>query len=224
MAWLTTKDGRRVNTDWFEEDEKKKYAQIEANSEQAFMMNKRMNIPYDEWQHEEDKHTGRPAGDRPYDVYERDTTRYIMDKDIRKATKKSTLEDVENWKNDDGTYGTGDEAIYIIYDNGKFLNLTDGEVHNRWSKQGIRGISISTGDYEQVWGEEYYPKEQEWKPLRTHEFDDNANPIEGYANSYSGYKATGAYKVREEETVFLNDKDRWQRRYRTLRMSTVKKI
>lgn len=33
--WLTTKDGRHFNTDWMDEDERKKYAQIEANEKQA---------------------------------------------------------------------------------------------------------------------------------------------------------------------------------------------
>lgn len=35
MAWITTKDGRRVNTEWFDEDERKKYAQIEAAEKEA---------------------------------------------------------------------------------------------------------------------------------------------------------------------------------------------
>lgn len=39
MSWITTKDGRRVNTEWFEEDEQKKYAQIEANAKEAAAKN-----------------------------------------------------------------------------------------------------------------------------------------------------------------------------------------
>ena len=39
MAWFTTDDGRRVNTDWFDEDEKKKYSQIEANKQEASKRN-----------------------------------------------------------------------------------------------------------------------------------------------------------------------------------------
>lgn len=35
MAWITTDDGRRVNTDWFSEDERKKYADIERNQKEA---------------------------------------------------------------------------------------------------------------------------------------------------------------------------------------------
>lgn len=39
MAWITTEDGRRVNTDWFTEDERKKYRQIEENQKQADELN-----------------------------------------------------------------------------------------------------------------------------------------------------------------------------------------
>lgn len=43
--WLTTKDGRRVNTDWFDEDERTKYRQLEENTRQAQeLMGKK---PYD---------------------------------------------------------------------------------------------------------------------------------------------------------------------------------
>ena len=45
MAWLTTEDGRKVNTDWFSEDEKKKYAQIEANQKEADKLNGKEDKP-----------------------------------------------------------------------------------------------------------------------------------------------------------------------------------
>ena len=35
MAWITTKSGKRINTDWFDEDEAKKQKQIEANKQEA---------------------------------------------------------------------------------------------------------------------------------------------------------------------------------------------
>ena len=35
MAWLTTEDGRKVNTEWFDSDERKKYQQIEKAQEEA---------------------------------------------------------------------------------------------------------------------------------------------------------------------------------------------
>ena len=39
MAWITTEDGRRVNTEWFDDDERRKYAQIEENQKQADKLN-----------------------------------------------------------------------------------------------------------------------------------------------------------------------------------------
>ncbi len=41
MAWITTKDGRRVDTEWFDADERTKYEQIEQNAKQAADLNKR---------------------------------------------------------------------------------------------------------------------------------------------------------------------------------------
>jgi len=35
MAWFTTDDGRKVNTDWFDADERKKYQQMEQAQEEA---------------------------------------------------------------------------------------------------------------------------------------------------------------------------------------------
>ena len=222
MAWFTTKDGRHVNTEWFTKDK-----QIQQNAEEAFKLNKQFNIDYDSWQKKEDTRDDHYDEEHPYSVRESDETRYIMDKDIRKISKKKALDDIEQYKMDDDTYGfgQGDESIWVIYDDGRYFELTDGEPHKRWSKQGIRGISISTGDYEIAWGEEYYPKDREWRPIRTHEFDEDSNEIEGFANSYSGYKATGKYKVRLQEVMFLNEqRKRWEKKYKTLAMSTVKKI
>ena len=219
MPWFTTKDGRHVNTDWFTKDK-----QIQQNAEQAFMLNKQMNIPYDDWKHEDDKRITSEDGR----VYGRefDNNIYIQDKDIRKVTKADTLRTLEEWKMDDDTYGTGtgDESIHIYYDDGSILELTDGEPHKRWKKQGIKGITISTADYEQVWGHYYDRKAQEWKLHETHEMDENLNDVPGYSNSYSGYKVTGAYKTRVEETnIYDPDKKRWITQRRNLRMSTVKK-
>ena len=35
MAWITTNEGNHVNTEWFDEDERRKYKQIEENQKQA---------------------------------------------------------------------------------------------------------------------------------------------------------------------------------------------
>lgn len=35
MPWITTKSGKRINTDWFDDDEKRKQQQIESNKQEA---------------------------------------------------------------------------------------------------------------------------------------------------------------------------------------------
>lgn len=40
MAWFTTDEGKHVNTDWFDEDEKRKYRQLEQNQAEAKKMNR----------------------------------------------------------------------------------------------------------------------------------------------------------------------------------------
>ena len=39
MAWITTDNGRKVNTEWFDEDERKKYEQIEKAQKKADELN-----------------------------------------------------------------------------------------------------------------------------------------------------------------------------------------
>lgn len=39
MAWFTTDEGKHVNTDWFDEDEKRKYRQLEQNQQEAAKKN-----------------------------------------------------------------------------------------------------------------------------------------------------------------------------------------
>ena len=48
MPWLTTKDGRHFNTDWMDEEEKKKYAQIIKNEEEAAKRAESIS-PYSIW-------------------------------------------------------------------------------------------------------------------------------------------------------------------------------
>lgn len=226
MAWITTKDGRHVNTEWFDDEERRKYAQIEFNQDAANYLNSRYNIPYKDWKHQEDRKDDHYDASTPYSIYEHDEKHYVREKDIRKVGKKDTIEEVEAWKNDDGTYGTGngDESIYVIYDDGSYEELTDGETHRGWKSKNIKGISISTGDYMQVWGEEYNSKTKEWTPLETYEFDDNANPIQGYSNSYSGGKFTGEYNARiRRTTTFNKERNRWDTKYETTAMSTVQR-
>ena len=43
MPWITTKEGKHINTDWFDEDEKRKEKQIEENKKQAEDKNGKSN-------------------------------------------------------------------------------------------------------------------------------------------------------------------------------------
>lgn len=227
MAWITTKDGRRVNTEWFTDEERVKYAQIEANQQIANVLNGRFNVPYDQWNKQEERREEHYDAPTPYTVREYDESHWVKAPDVRKVTRKNAIDEAEGWKNDDGTYGTGDESIHVIYDDGSYVELTDGETHRGWKQKNIRGISISTGDYETVWGEEYNSRTREWTPLETHEFDEDANLIPGYTNSYSGWKAIGEYKSRKREIRTYHENrrpgNRWVVEQETLGMSTVKR-
>lgn len=41
MGWITTKTGKRINTDWFDEDEAKKQKQIKKNQEEKEVLNQK---------------------------------------------------------------------------------------------------------------------------------------------------------------------------------------
>lgn len=56
MAWITTKDGRKVNTDWFTEEEKKKYRQIEEAQAQAQERNNPQSVVSTKQQEWEEKY------------------------------------------------------------------------------------------------------------------------------------------------------------------------
>lgn len=140
---------------------------------------------------------GQPQKALQARVYDR--THNVMEKDYHKVDKTEVMKDIEGWKNDDGTYGTGDEAIYVAYEDGKVVALHELDPGEKWSKQGICGLRISTGDYEMVWGGEWIrPKYEKprFEPYETSEFDSNGNDIPGKQNSYSGYKLVGTYKER----------------------------
>ncbi len=186
-----------------------------------------MNIPYDEWGEQLNGANIQLVKDANGTVIGNieDVLRTESEPVHRKATKADALRYADEWKNDDGTYGTGDEAIYIAYEDGKFLNLTDGDPHKRWSKQGISGISISTGDDEMVWGGEWVRrpyKQPEFQPYTTHEFDDDGNEIEGYQNSHSYYRTKNVWLERVKTTYTRNERGRNVTQREVLRRSTKK--
>ena len=154
-----------------------------------------MNVPYDEW--------GVPINFEPiYETvdgektqigYIEDDIRYEQVEDIHPVTKKQVLDDINAWRNDDGTYGDEDTAIYLAYKDGTFVD-TDDLNGKAFKKTGIVGASISTGDYEMVWGGEI-GRDGTLHPWKTWSIDDT-----GVSNSYSGYKPVAKWRIRTRVT------------------------
>lgn len=147
-----------------------------------------------------------------------DEWRYINEPDIHPVTKKEVLEDIDAWRMDDGTYGDQDTKIYLAYKDGTFVDADDLN-GKAYKKSGIVGASISTGDYEMVWGGEM--KNGVLQPWETWSEDGES----GYRNSYSGYKAVGEYKARVKTTYNNpNGKGGYKTIRETLQQSTVKPL
>lgn len=153
-----------------------------------------MNVPYDKWGREIEYELILDEDGKPIGHYQ-DAIRYVQADDVRTITKKEILEEVSGWKKDDGTYGDeeGDVNIYIQYKNGKLLHLTDTK-RTTFSRSGIIGVSVTTADYDMVWGHEMMkvgtlvPFESSWL----------SGGSKSYTNSYAGRKTIGEYKVREK--------------------------
>lgn len=177
-----------------------------------------MTTPYTKWgamiEHEDirDKE-GNLIG------YISDDYVYITEPDIRKITKKEILSEVRTWKMDDGTYGDEDISIFIAYNDGKTWSSDSGE--KTFKRQGIVGVSISTPDYEMVWGGERNRRTGIIEPYQTWSEDGES----GAENSYSGYKNVGRYIVRRKVT-FNNPNGRGGYKPKTeiIKRSTVKKM
>ena len=177
-----------------------------------------MNVPFDKW--------GREVNDEPvYDKegntvgYISDELRSITEEYTEEVTKKQVLEDIDAWRMDDGTYGDDDVAIYLAYKDGTFVDVKDLN-GKAYKKTGIIGASISTGDYQMVWGGEITKKGdfvewQTWSP----------DGESGESNSISGYKTVGVYRQRVK-TTFNNPNGRggYKTKREVLRKSKVKKV
>ena len=174
-------------------------------------------VPYDEW--------GQDI--LMQDVYDKDGNvighisdemRWVSEPDVRPTTKKEVLSDIDGWRNDDGTYGDEDTAIYLAYKDGSFVDVS--ELNGKaYKKSGIVGASISTGDYEMVWGGEMH--NGVLRPWKTWSPDGEG----GASNSYSGYKTTGVWKERVK-TTYNNPNGRggYKVVHKTIRKSTIKGV
>ena len=72
-----------------------------------------MNVPYDRW----GEMIYEEILDKDGAVIGRieDEERYVTEDYVEPTTKKSVLADIDAWRNDDGTYGDNDVAIYLAY-------------------------------------------------------------------------------------------------------------
>lgn len=185
----------------------------------------RMDVPFDEWGKmiEDTEYIPDPTGeyDSIGEIY--DEIRYNEVKYDEPITKKQILEEVKAWKNDDGTYGGGDETIYIAYKDGTVLDLTDSET-GKFPKTGIVGVSVSTANDQYVWGGEISKKTGNLVPWETWVSPyDESNGVKGKANTHSGYKAVSKYIVRVKH-LWVPDTKSGERKYETLRKSQPKAV
>ena len=193
-----------------------------------------MNVDWNKWgevldwgQHKEIIETG-DDGIPTVVGYIGDELRYITEPEERPITKKEIMAEIEGWKNDDGTYGDDDTHITIAYDDGTFFanDMSGGNYREKMKKTGIIGASLSTADYEMVWGGEMNRKTGQIEPYKTWVSPyDEEEGREGKSNSYSGYKTVGMYRVRVKTTY--NNKypnGRSYTKHEIIRKSKVKKV
>lgn len=155
-----------------------------------------------------------------------DELRSITVPEERPVTKAEVMKDIQDWKNDDGSYGDEDVHIFVAYDDGTFFTndwsgSRGGNIYrDKLKKTGVIGASISTGDYEMVWGGDK-GKNGEIRKWETWSSDGES----GKSNTYSGYKTTGMYRVRVKRTYnerFPNG--RIHPKIEIIRKSKVKKV
>ena len=159
-------------------------------------------------------------GERMTVGYVDDEYEYDSVEDIRPVTLAQLKREINDWLNDKDengwwSYGTADTRIVVAYDNGDVI--ADDELGGKkFKKSGIIGVAISTGDYEEVAGDEWVGTgtRKQRIPMRTWSPDGET----GLTNSYSGYKSTKVRLVRREERyVPVYDSQGNVVRYRTVR-------
>lgn len=128
-----------------------------------------------------------------------DELRFDYELDEHKITKAEIMDEISGWKNDDGTYGDEDTSIFIAYDDGTFFAndmKPGGKYRDKLKKTGVIGATISTGDFEMVWGGER-DRAGNIQPYTTWVSPyDEAEGRTGKSNSYSGYKAVSQWRER----------------------------
>lgn len=148
-----------------------------------------MNVPYDHWGEMINEDIRDKDGTIIGNI--EDVERFIYEDYVEPTTKKAVLADIDAWRNDDGTYGDNDVSIYLAYNDGTFVDVKDLD-GKAYKKSGIIGASISTGDYEMVWGGEISKKTGKMQMWKTWSEDGES----GHTNSLAGARRVGSYKER----------------------------
>lgn len=166
-----------------------------------------MNVDWDRWGKTLDGADMQWVYDKDGNVIGdvRDEIRFTSVEEEHPVTRAEVMREISGWKNDDGTYGDEDTKIFIAYEDGTFFDSEiaggKGGYREKLTNRNVIGASISTPDYEMVWGGEYKWKggKKELVPWTTHSLDENGNDT-GKSNTYSGWRTTGMYRVRVKTT------------------------
>ena len=90
-----------------------------------------MGVPYDRW----GQMISKEVRDEDGTVigYIEDVERYVYEDYVEPVTKQAVLDDIDAWRNDDGTYGDNDVSINLAYKDGTFVdvNSLDGKTYKK---------------------------------------------------------------------------------------------
>ena len=187
-------------------------------------------VSYEKWGKMWDGADRRDVRDENGDVvgHIEDVVMWNSVEDIQKATLAEAKREIDAWLNDKDneygwTHGDDDVHIFVAYSDG--TQISDDELNGKkFKKSGIIGVSVSTGDYELVVGDEWVNRSGQRirEPIQTWSEDGKS----GLTNVWSGYKSTEKW-IERVETTYNNpvyDKDgnikRYQTKRRVLRRST----
>lgn len=170
-----------------------------------------MNVPYDEWGEQIRKTYRDKDGNL---VVIEDEMRTESEEYFEPISKAKILQEVDAWRNDDGTYGDADTAIYFAYSDGTFVDAADLN-GKKYKKAGLVGVSFSGADDEMVWGGEINPKTGKLRKWQTWSEDGES----GHTDTHVGWKTSTMWMERVKTTFTPNG-----RKKETIRKSTVKKV
>lgn len=173
MAWLSTDDGRHFNTDWLSEDEKKKYAQIEANQKQAEVLNNPDKVHFDK----ENKRVADLMKKRSGSIEMENGQ--ILEKYTLSDMKSGVLKDAKDVKElyDDNyiaiQYTDGTVQSYAEHDDTSKMKLTNiyGVIWDNGSTIAYAGNGVDIVNYRERYAEDYKKRkdnDDDWRMEFSH--------------------------------------------------------